>query len=61
MPEVHVFCLEGRTNEQKKKLMKGLTDAVVEHFGVPAEGVTVQVFETPKTDKAKGGIPFTER
>ncbi len=61
MPEIMVYCAEGRTPEQKKKLMKGLTDAMVENFGVPAEVVTVQIIESPKTDKAKGGIPFTER
>ncbi len=61
MPEIHVFCAEGRTPEQKKKLMKALTDAMVESFGVKPEVVTVQIMELPKTDKAKGGIPFTER
>jgi 4-oxalocrotonate tautomerase len=61
MPEIHVFCAEGRTPEQKKKLMKGLTDAMVESFGVKPEVVTVQIIESPKTDKAKGGVPFTER
>ena len=61
MPEIHVFCAEGRTPDQKKKLMKGLTDAMVESFGVKPDVVTVQIFKSPKTDKAKGGIPFTER
>jgi 4-oxalocrotonate tautomerase len=61
MPEIHVFCAEGRSPEQKKKLMKSLTDAMVESFGVTAEVVTVQIIESPRTDKAKGGIPFTER
>jgi 4-oxalocrotonate tautomerase len=61
MPEIHVFCAQGRTPEQKKKLMKGLTDAMVESFAVSADLVTVQIIESPKTDKAKGGIPFTER
>jgi 4-oxalocrotonate tautomerase len=61
MPEIHVFAAEGRTPEQKKKLMKGLTDAMVDAFGVKADAVTVQIIESPKTDKAKGGVPFTER
>jgi 4-oxalocrotonate tautomerase len=61
MPEVIVYCAEGRTPEQKKALMKGLTDAVVEHFGTKPEVVTVQIVEAPKTDKAKGGVPFSER
>jgi 4-oxalocrotonate tautomerase len=61
MPEIHVYCAAGRTPEQKKDLMKGLTDAMVKSFSVPAEAVTVQIVESPKTDKAKGGVPFTER
>lgn len=61
MPEIMVYCAEGRSAEQKKSLMKDLTDAMVKNFGVPAEVVTVQIVEAPKTNKAKGGIPFTER
>ena len=61
MPEIIVYCAEGRTPEQKKALMKGLTDAMVQNFGVKADVVTVQIVEAPKTDKAKGGVPFSER
>jgi 4-oxalocrotonate tautomerase len=61
MPEVHVFAAEGRTPEQKKALMKDITDAVVKNFGSKPEAVTVQIIEAKKTDKAKGGVPFSER
>ncbi len=61
MPEVHVFAVEGRTLEQKKALMKDITDAVVKNFGAKPDSVTVTIIEAKKTDKAKGGIPFTER
>jgi len=61
MPEVHVFAAEGRTPEQKKALMKDITDAVVKNFGAKPEAVTVQIIEAKKTDKAKGGVPFSER
>ena len=61
MPEVHVFLAEGRTPEQKKGAMKEITDAIVKNFNVPPEAVTVQIIEAKKTDKAKGGIPFSER
>ena len=61
MPEVIVYCVEGRTAEQKKALMKDLTDAVVKNFGTKIEAVTVQIVESPKMNKAKAGIPFTER
>ena len=61
MPEVIVYAVSGRTPEQKKGLMKDITDAVVKNFGAKAEAVTVQIVEAAKTDKAKGGVPFTER
>jgi 4-oxalocrotonate tautomerase len=61
MPEIVVFCAEGRTPEQKKGLMKDLTDAMVKNFQVDASVVTVQIVEAPKINKAKGGIPFSER
>lgn len=61
MPEVIVYAVAGRTPEQKKGLMKDITDAVVKNFGAKAEAVTVQIVEAAKTDKAKGGVPFTER
>ena len=61
MPEVYVYAVAGRTPEQKKSLMKDITDAVVKNFGAKAEAITVQIVESPKDSKAKGGVPFTER
>ena len=61
MPEVYVYAVEGRTAEQKRGLMKDITDAVAKNFGTDPEKVTVQIVESPKDSKAKGGIPFSER
>ena len=61
MPEVYVYAVEGRTLDQKRSLVKDITEAVVKNFGVPAESVVVQVVEAPKTNKAKGGVLFSER
>jgi 4-oxalocrotonate tautomerase len=61
MPEVYVYAVEGRTMEQKRALVKDLTDAVVRHFKVEPGTVMVQIMETPKTSKAKGGILFCDR
>jgi 4-oxalocrotonate tautomerase len=61
MPEIVVYAVAGRTPEQKRALMKDITDAVVNNFGVKPEAVVVSIVETAKTDKAKGGIPFSER
>lgn len=61
MPEVVVYLAEGRTPEQKKGLMKDITEAVVKNTGAKPEAVTVSLMETPKTNKSKGGVPFSER
>jgi len=61
MPEIIVYAVEGRTAEQKKSLMKDITDVVVRNFKVPPEAVIVQIVESKKDSKAKGGVPFTER
>ncbi|WP_145134143.1 tautomerase family protein [Roseomonas gilardii] len=61
MPEIMVFAAEGRTLEQKRGLVKDLTEAMVKNFGVAADVVTVQIVEAPKTDKAKGGVLFCDR
>lgn len=61
MPEVVIYLLEGRTNEAKKGLMKDVTDAVVKNCGVQPEAVIVQIVESSRDNKSKGGIPFSER
>lgn len=61
MPEVVVYAVAGRTPEQKRGLMKDITDAVVKNFGAAPEAVTIQIVEAPRTDKAKGGVLFSDR
>lgn len=61
MPEVIVYAAVGRTAEQKKALMQGITQAVVDSFQVKAEVVTVQIVESAPDAKSKGGVPFSER
>ncbi|OEO31316.1 4-oxalocrotonate tautomerase [Devosia insulae DS-56] len=60
MPEVLVHIVEGRSKESKKALMKDITDAVVKNFNVPAERVVVQIVESPRDSKSRGGVPFDE-
>ena len=61
MPEIIVYLAEGRAREAKRALMKDITDAVVKNFGVSPEAVVVQIVESSKEDKSKGGVPFSER
>jgi 4-oxalocrotonate tautomerase len=61
MPEIYIYAVEGRTLDQKRALVKDVTDAVVRHFKVEPGTVMVQIMETPKTSKAKGGVLFCDR
>jgi 4-oxalocrotonate tautomerase len=61
MPEVFVHAVEGRTPEQKRALMKEITNAVVRNFDAPPEAVVVTIVESMKVNKAKAGVPFSER
>lgn len=60
MPEVVVYAVEGRTVDQKRGLMRDITQAVVKNFSVPAEAVVITLVETKKDSKAKGGVLFSE-
>lgn len=60
MPEVVVYLAEGRSLDQKRGLVKEITDAVVKNCAVKPEVVTVSIMETAKTNKAKGGVLFSE-
>lgn len=60
MPEILVHVVEGRSPEAKKAMMKDITDAVVKHFAVPPERVVVQIVESRKDSKSRGGVPFSE-
>lgn len=49
MPVVQVDMWEGRTDEQKEKLIKGITRAF-EEIGVKPEYLTVIIHDVPKSN-----------
>jgi 4-oxalocrotonate tautomerase len=61
MPEVYVHAVEGRSLEQKRALVRDITAAVVTHFDVRPDAVLVQIVESSKDNKAKGGVLFSDR
>ena len=60
MPEVYVHAVKGRTLDQKRALIKDITDAVAKNFSVPVDAVMVEIVETEPTAKANGGVLFSE-
>lgn len=61
MPIVQVNMLQGRSVEQKRKLAKGITNAVVEALSVKPEQVRVMIHEMGPDDFAVGGATAAER
>jgi 4-oxalocrotonate tautomerase len=54
---------EGRTMEQKKRLVRAVTDAIVESLGpqVASEEIRIWIIEIPKTSLAVGGVLVSDR
>lgn len=61
MPIVHIHILEGRTLEQKRKLVKSMTEAVVNSLGVDPDAVTILIHEIRREDLAKAGVLYTDK
>lgn len=61
MPIVTVLAIEGRTVEQKRGLVKDITEAVMKNFKVPPERVRVAIREIKKENFAVGGILFSDK
>jgi 4-oxalocrotonate tautomerase len=59
MPIVHVNFWEGVGEEKVKKMIRGITDVIVD-LGVPEHAVEVIVHEIPKTHWGVGGQPASE-
>lgn len=61
MPLIEVTLVEGRTPEQLRALISGLTRAASEAVGAPVENVRVVVREVPATHWAAGDVTIAER
>lgn len=55
MPLVIVAADEGRTIEQKRGLVKDITEAVCKNFNVKPETVSILIREGKKENRGKGG------
>ena len=61
MPLIQVTMLEGRTADQKRKLVERLTDAMVEEAAAKREAVVVTIYELPRESYASGGVLMADR
>ncbi|MFC2071480.1 4-oxalocrotonate tautomerase family protein [Chloroflexota bacterium] len=61
MPLVTVKVTEGKTIEQKRGLVKDITEAVVKNFGVKPSAVTIDIVDYSRDNLAKEGKLFSDR
>jgi len=61
MPFITIKAIEGRTIEQKKALVKDITEAVVKNFRVEPEAVSIDIIEYSEENLAKAGKLFVDR
>ena len=55
MPTYHIEMLEGRTVEQKKKLVEAITRVTVEVLGSAPESVDILITDVKRDNWATGG------
>jgi 4-oxalocrotonate tautomerase len=61
MPIVQIDMIEGRTTEQKRELVKKVTEAICQTANCPAEAVTIVIREAAKQHIAKAGILMSDK
>jgi 4-oxalocrotonate tautomerase len=61
MPMVQITMLTGRTVEQKRKLAKRITDALVEEAGTAREGIMIAFHEVSKESYSSGGVLMVDK
>lgn len=60
MPNITVE-LYPRSTEDKAKLARAITDAVVKTIGVSPDSIRIAFIENPPTNVAKGGVLDSEK
>jgi 4-oxalocrotonate tautomerase len=61
MPVVTIQMWTGRTSAQKKKLVRAITDAMVQHADAKPTNLHVIIQEVPKENWALAGVMGDER
>jgi 4-oxalocrotonate tautomerase len=61
MPNVTIEWLQGRTLEQKRKVIAGITDLLVEAADARREAVQVHFVEMTKENWGRGGLLGIDR
>jgi len=61
MAHVQITLLAGRTMEQKRRVVRRITEAMCEELSVKAEKLTVAFVEVPRESYARNGVLLSDR
>jgi 4-oxalocrotonate tautomerase len=61
MPDVHISWLAGRTVDQKRKVVEGITKVLMEEAGAKPESTHIVFLDIPHTDFASGGMLVADK
>ena len=61
MPLIQINMAEGRTEEQKKRLMSSITEITEKVIGAPRKSILVWINEFPDTDYMAEGMTLKEK
>lgn len=61
MPIVHIHLLDGRSVEQKRALVKKVTEAVVETINTKPEAVKIILHDMATHDYATAGVLYEDQ
>jgi 4-oxalocrotonate tautomerase len=61
VPLIVVKMLEGRSIEQKRRLVREMTSVVAKYTGAPEEQVDIIIEDYPRENWAKAGVLFHDK
>jgi 4-oxalocrotonate tautomerase len=61
MPNVHITWLEGRSEDQKRKVAQRITQVLIEEAGTKPETTHVVFVDVPTTNFAVGGVTVADK
>ncbi len=56
MPTIFVNLIEGRTQEQKREMVKGISEVVIKTLNAKPERVVVYINEVKKEHASRAGV-----
>jgi 4-oxalocrotonate tautomerase len=60
MPLVTIKLIEGRSREQKRGLIKDVTDAIAKNIACPPDAVHIDIIEYARENLGEGGTLFCD-